>query len=239
MDGLDALSSPDLAARFRHRIGFPAERALFAGETGSRVDRDALDAFLVAAGRSIPFENLALMDGGAEKINPTTIAAKILDRWEGGLCYEINPLLALALRAEGFDARVIRATIADPDTDDGWFPLSRTHVTALLPIGGGLFLADAGFGLKQPLGLVPWATTKESAHRTAGIVPSPECRAPNGCSSTTTAMAGRTGTGSRPTTGSRMRRRWTRSAISSPIGASRSSTGDHWWPCRPNAAGWC
>ncbi|QIK62201.1 arylamine N-acetyltransferase [Leucobacter viscericola] len=155
MDWLDEHSSPELAARFRDRIGFPIERALFGGETGSRVDRDALEALLVAVGRSIPFENLALMEGNAEKINPVTIVAKILDRWEGGLCYEINPLLALALRGEGLDARVIRATIADPDTDDGWFALSRTHVAVLLTIGGDLFLADAGFGLKQPLGLVP------------------------------------------------------------------------------------
>lgn len=155
MDWLDELSSPELAARFRSRVDFPAERPLFEGETDSRVDRDALDAFLVAVGRSIPFENLALADGSMETISPETISTKILDRWEGGLCYEINPMLALALRAEGFDARVIRATIADPDAEDGWFVLARTHVAVLIRIDGGLFLADAGFGLKQPLGLVP------------------------------------------------------------------------------------
>lgn len=145
MDWLDAYATPELAERFRGRIGFdPTER----------LDRAGLDAFLVAAGRSIPFENLALTDPAHPRVDPETLVAKILDRWEGGLCYEINPLLALALRAEGFDARVVRGTIADPDTG-GWFPLSRTHVTVLLPVDGGLFLADAGFGVKQPLGLVP------------------------------------------------------------------------------------
>lgn len=145
MDWLDAHATPELAKRFRDRIGF---------DKAAPLQAETLDAFLIAAGRSIPFENLALADPGHPRVDAHTLVAKILDRGEGGLCYEINPLLALALRAEGFDARVVRGTIAD-EKSGGWFPLARTHVLVLVPVAGTLVLVDAGFGVKQPLGAVP------------------------------------------------------------------------------------
>lgn len=93
-DWIETHATRDLAARFRTRIGFDPARAL---------DLEGLDEFLVAAGRSIPFENLALTDPSYSRVDADTLTEKILDRWEGGLCYEANPLLAVALRAEGLD----------------------------------------------------------------------------------------------------------------------------------------
>ncbi|WGD37161.1 arylamine N-acetyltransferase [Lysinibacter sp. HNR] len=141
---LDSPAPLELDTRFRRRIGFGS----------SPLNRKTLDDFLVAVGRSIPFENLALTDPDYPRVDPDSLTAKIVDRWEGGLCYETNPMLALALRANHLDVRVIRATIVDAKTED-WFVLPRTHVSTIVMLDGKEYVADVGFGLKQPLGLVP------------------------------------------------------------------------------------
>lgn len=136
---------PDINALFRARIGWDAQRPL--------VFED-IDELLRETALSLPFENLNLFQGAPEPISERSLQEKIALRDEGGLCYELNPLLYLFLRHNGLEASLIRATIFDEDSQD-WLPLGGTHVAILLWHQGHGYLLDCGYGLKQPLRMVP------------------------------------------------------------------------------------
>ncbi|MCP1289485.1 MULTISPECIES: arylamine N-acetyltransferase [Chromobacterium] len=136
---------PDINALFRARVGWDAQRPLAFED---------IDALLRETALSLPFENLSLFQGGPEPISEHSLLEKIALRDEGGLCYELNPLLYLFLRRNGLEASLIRATIFDEDSQD-WLPLGGTHVAILLWHQGQGYLLDCGYGLKQPLRMVP------------------------------------------------------------------------------------
>ncbi|WP_374421219.1 arylamine N-acetyltransferase [Chromobacterium sp.] len=136
---------PDIDALFRARIGWDARRPL---------QFDEIDALLREVALSLPFENLKLFDGEPEALSERALLEKIALRDEGGLCYELNPLLYLFLRRNGLEASLIRATVFDEDKQD-WLPLVGTHVAILLWHQEQGYLLDCGFGLKQPMRMVP------------------------------------------------------------------------------------
>ena len=134
---------PDIDALFRARIGWDAQRPC--SSTRSTLLREVA--------LSLPFENLKLFDGEPESAQRASAAGKIALRDEGGLCYELNPALSIPA-PQRLEASLIRATVFDEDKQD-WLPLVGTHVAILLWHQEQGYLLDCGFGLKQPMRMVP------------------------------------------------------------------------------------
>lgn len=96
---------------------------------------------------SYPFENLDVLNQKESKITPEFIIEKILENRRGGLCYELNSLLYLALKELGFNASIGIGTV----NKDGKWGTDRTHAIVLLSIGGRKYIADGGFGNRLAL----------------------------------------------------------------------------------------
>jgi N-hydroxyarylamine O-acetyltransferase len=91
---------------------------------------------------AITYENLDIHLGRAVGLDLEAIYDKLVNRGRGGWCYEMNTLLAWALRACGFDVTVIGAAVG-PEHRNEWDV--RDHM-ALVVRCDGEWLADAGFG---------------------------------------------------------------------------------------------
>ncbi len=124
--------------------------------------RDVLFAIHRAHLTAIPYECLDIHLGRALSLDPAAIYDKIVLRARGGWCYEMNTLLAWALRACGFDLTVISAAVGPADKSE-W--ALRDHM-ALIVRCDGEWLADAGFGnaFLEPLPL------DEGAYARGGFV---------------------------------------------------------------------
>lgn len=99
----------------------------------------------------IAFENLDVLAGEEVAVDLPAVCAKILARGRGGYCFELNALLAEALRVAGFEIelRMSRVSFGRPA------PGPRTHLLMVVRIDGEQWLADAGFGGPAPFGTVP------------------------------------------------------------------------------------
>lgn len=115
---------------------------------------EGLAAVVAAHRHAIPFENLAIPMGEGIRLDPESIASKLIDRRRGGYCFEQNGLLLAMLRELGFTARPLLARVRLGLPDDVTPP--RTHVLLLVTIAGEEWIADAGFGgsFVPPLRLV-------------------------------------------------------------------------------------
>ncbi|WP_276352818.1 arylamine N-acetyltransferase family protein [Cohnella caldifontis] len=134
-----------IRALFHRRIGLPEDW---------EPSFDRLDEILQRMALRIPFENLRIL---ADRIGPITkrsLADKILSGREGGLCYEINPILYYYLKETGFDASLTNGVVYN-EKKQAFLTLGRTHVAILLKHEGETFLVDAGFGGNLPLKPVP------------------------------------------------------------------------------------
>lgn len=136
---------PDLNQSFRKRIGYPVSTVL---------SFDHLESILNKTAKAIPFENTRIMTNQIQPITEEYLVDKICYRNEGGLCYELNPLLYLFLKENGFNVTLIRALIFN-EMNNQWNPLGDTHVAILLEHQQQLFLLDTGFGGNLPLAPVP------------------------------------------------------------------------------------
>ncbi|WP_436664397.1 arylamine N-acetyltransferase [Alicyclobacillus acidoterrestris] len=85
-----------LRTLFLNRIGVPESE---------NVTFENLDMILEKTARTIPFENLCIMENRTTDITPDNLIDKILKRNEGGLCYELNTIFYLFLIENGFNAR--------------------------------------------------------------------------------------------------------------------------------------
>ncbi|MEW9701209.1 arylamine N-acetyltransferase [Paenibacillus sp. SI8] len=135
----------DLNRLFRKRLGMPENEKL---------TFEDLDSLLEKTATTFPFENLNIISNRTSTITKEHLVDKILLNGEGGLCYQLNPLLYLFLIENGFHARLIRGDVYNHDTN-GWSNLGRTHVTILLQHEGHTYLVDTGFGGNLPLKPVP------------------------------------------------------------------------------------
>lgn len=129
---------------FRQRVGFGSGALMF----------DDLPALLIATSLALPFENLAVVQQRGLPITRENLVTKLLMRNEGGLCYELNPLLYFFLLDNGFDVSMVRGIVLDPATRT-FAGTGHTHVTLLLRHQGMTYLADTGFGSFLPLCPVP------------------------------------------------------------------------------------
>ena len=137
IDSLDTL--------FRERIGFSHRNTL---------TFDDLPALLTATSLALPFENLAVIERRGLPITHENLVEKSLFRNEGGLCYELNPLLYFFLLENGFDVSMRRGIVFSPETKT-FAGTGPTHVTILLRHAGLAYLVDTGFGGYLPLRPVP------------------------------------------------------------------------------------
>ncbi|WP_059173916.1 arylamine N-acetyltransferase [Bacillus sp. FJAT-27445] len=130
---------------FRKRIEFPRDEP---------IHFDNLETILEKTALALPFENVRIMNGSTTEFTEESLKEKILDRNEGGLCYDLNSILYLFLLENGFDARIIRAVVFN-QTHQKWSETGKTHIAILLREKGRQYLVDTGFGINIPLKPVP------------------------------------------------------------------------------------
>ncbi len=101
---------------------------------------------------AVPYENLDVAAGVPVSRDPAAIEAKIVGRRRGGWCYEMNGMLARALRAAGFDVEERAGGVRRDVAGDGQI---GNHLVLLVRLDGATYLVDAGFGdgLRAPVPL--------------------------------------------------------------------------------------
>ncbi|MFC3768395.1 arylamine N-acetyltransferase [Paenibacillus sp. GCM10012303] len=135
----------ELTALFRKRIGLSGDEP---------IAWDSLPSALAQMAITIPFENFGIIRNRINDISERNLIQKIIFNREGGLCYELNPLLYLVLIDNGFDAVLTRGVVYN-HASRTYMSLGRTHVTILIAHQGETYLADTGFGGNLPLTPVP------------------------------------------------------------------------------------
>src|SRR5215213_9188134 len=78
---------------------------------------------------AVPFENLDIHLGRPIVLEQQALFDKIVTRWRGGFCYELNGLFALLLRDLGFNVTLLAAGVARAD---GSFGPEFDHLTLLV-----------------------------------------------------------------------------------------------------------
>ncbi len=102
----------------------------------------------------IPFENLDVYKGLGISLKPDDLFNKLVVRRRGGYCFELNAMLAMALRAVGFSVKRVSARLARTGTDFGGY----AHCAAIVDAGSARYIADVGYGgggFVEPLKLEP------------------------------------------------------------------------------------
>lgn len=135
----------NLEALYRRTIGLTDERKPAFSDLNTILERTA---------RTMPFENLCIIENRVQPLTAQNLIDKLLVRREGGLCYELNTMLFLYLKAGGFDVELVRAIVYNPDTAS-YSAAGRTHVAILLHHEGLTYVVDTGFGGNLPLRPVP------------------------------------------------------------------------------------
>jgi N-hydroxyarylamine O-acetyltransferase len=115
---------------------------------------EKLNIVLEKMARTVPFENLCVLEKRAKDITEENIINKILVHNEGGLCYDLNSILYLFLVENGFEVSLIRGVIYN-QVLQRWNEYGSTHVANLVTNDGLLYLVDTGFGGNLPLKPVP------------------------------------------------------------------------------------
>ncbi len=131
----DVMSSAEIHEYLR-RIALPSDS--LTGPVDASLLRRIADAQL----SRIPFENLDIHRNRPVDVSVAAIGEKLLRRERGGICYELNGLLARALRTVGFDAQLVGAAVVTPNGPG--LPLG--HVAIVVGFAGETWLVDVGFG---------------------------------------------------------------------------------------------
>ncbi|KKK33501.1 hypothetical protein WN59_12210 [Salinicoccus sediminis] len=131
----------DLNMMFRKRIRL---------QTNFQIAFENLENVLELTAQALPFENTAVMFNRTNAISRDNLIEKMLIQNEGGLCYELNPLLHLFLSENDFDSAMYYGRVHN-GTDFG----TKTHVMFLVKHGRRAYLIDTGFGGNLPLRPVP------------------------------------------------------------------------------------
>ncbi|WP_110113417.1 arylamine N-acetyltransferase [Bacillus sp. CGMCC 1.16541] len=98
----------------------------------------------------VPFENLDVIKQTPIVLDTERFYAKVVNRFRGGFCYELNGLFHWLLKTVGYDGRLLAATV---QKDDGTWALEGSHATNMVTIDGLSYLVDVGFGdsIRQPI----------------------------------------------------------------------------------------
>lgn len=135
----------NIKALFHNRIGMPENET---------ITFEKLPEVLEKTAQTIPFENLSVIGNHTREITKENLTAKVLERKEGGLCYELNPMFYYYLLENGFDAYLADGVVYNHAAQD-YHQLGRTHVTILVNHNNQTYLIDTGFGANLPLRPVP------------------------------------------------------------------------------------
>lgn len=121
------------------------------GHTPLPVSPDGLAALQLAHLRAIPFENTEPLLGRIPDLDPDAIWRKLVLEGRGGYCLEVNTLFGEALTALGYEHRPIlaRVRLGGP----GGTP--RNHLAQIVTLDGQDWLADVGFGGREPEAPMP------------------------------------------------------------------------------------
>ncbi|MBC3467656.1 arylamine N-acetyltransferase [Pseudomonas sp. RW10S2] len=115
---------------------------------------DGINRMIASSLISLPFDNLSVFDAPDIQLSQAYIIEKILTKGQGGLCYELNPLLHLVMEECGLVASLITATIYD-NAEKQWFAFSDTHVLNIVEWNARVWVVDIGLGLNSPRLSVP------------------------------------------------------------------------------------
>lgn len=137
----------ELNSLFRKRIGIRDDEKISFNNLASILEKTA---------KSIPFENLCIIENRIKEITNVNLINKLLIRNEGGLCYELNSLFYLFLIENGFNVRLARGVVYD-NVAQKYPTFGRTHVTIILTKENKTYLLDTGFGANLPLKPVPFS----------------------------------------------------------------------------------
>lgn len=106
---------------------------------------------------NVPFENLDILPLGRRlSLDPHAIYDKIVNHHRGGLCYELNGLLAAILRDLGYEVTIAAVQFVE---DDGTFGPPFDHMTLIVTYPGATerWLVDVAGGRRsftKPLPLI-------------------------------------------------------------------------------------
>jgi N-hydroxyarylamine O-acetyltransferase len=117
-----------------------------------------LAALHLAHATHIPFENLDILLGKPIKLDLGSLEQKLIAQRRGGYCFEHNLLFAAVLEQLGFTVTRLLARVRYRTTA----VLPRTHMTLLVDLADGRWLADVGFGSDGLLLPVPFGEGVES-----------------------------------------------------------------------------
>lgn len=92
---------------------------------------------------SVPFENIDVHYKRPVSLLPGDLFAKIVTRYRGGFCYELNGLFAGLLSALGFTVTLHSARVFNAKGERG---PEFDHLMLLVTLPEGKFLCDVGFG---------------------------------------------------------------------------------------------
>jgi N-hydroxyarylamine O-acetyltransferase len=116
-----------------------------------RADAAALRELQLRHLRSVPFENLSIHLGEPIVLDAEAMTDKVVRRRRGGFCYELNGAFGALLSALGYPVTLLNARAVTPD---GLGP-PYDHLALRVDLGGdredggdggGVWLADVGFG---------------------------------------------------------------------------------------------
>jgi N-hydroxyarylamine O-acetyltransferase len=130
---------------FRKRIGISENEVL---------SFENLHFVLERVAKTIPFENMCIIEKKTTEISKDNLINKILKQSEGGLCYELNTILYLFLIENGFQTTQIRGATYD-QVNQRLSAVGKTHVFNLVLHDEQLYIVDTGFGGNLPLKPVP------------------------------------------------------------------------------------
>jgi N-hydroxyarylamine O-acetyltransferase len=123
----------ELKKHYLKRLGYNGPT-----DVNSRVLSDLHEAHLFA----VPFENLDIHFNGIFDLENERLFDKVVVRWRGGFCYELNLLFHLLLIEIGFDSRILKARVYNSEGRPG---PEFDHMCLLVKTDQE-FLVDVGFG---------------------------------------------------------------------------------------------
>ena len=94
---------------------------------------------------AIAFEGLDPLLGREVRLDPASVARKLVGERRGGYCFEHNLLFASVLRSIGFSVETLGGRVIWATGPDGP-PRPRTHMLLLVTLDGATWIADVGFG---------------------------------------------------------------------------------------------
>lgn len=127
---------------YLNRIGYSGPR---------QPTREVLYAIHRAHLLAIPYENLYIHQGRSLPLDEGFFFRKLVEEGRGGWCYEMNGLLAWALRELGFQVRLIASAVNRERLGER---AEGNHMLLLVQLDR-LYMADVGFGngIIEPLPL--------------------------------------------------------------------------------------